>query len=204
MSAAQIKIVLSRYLPANTLDYCVNLWVNHPFHFTVTKKRSSRYGDYTYNSVKKEHTITVNGDLNPYAFLITYLHEYAHLLTGLRFGYKISSHGVEWKSIFKEVAQYVLQPGVLPEELRLVLTKHMRNPKASSSGDTQLVLALRQYDKNNFAIPLMMVEKGSSFSFNQKIYQMMEKRRTRVLCKELGEGKLYLIHKAALVEIISA
>jgi SprT protein len=203
MSATQIKIVLGRYLPSNTLDYCVQLWVQHPFHFTVTKKRSSRYGDYTFNSLKKEHTITVNGDLNPYAFLITYLHEYAHLLTSIEYGPHVSSHGQEWKTTFRNVMQAMLQQGLLPDELRTVLLKHMKNPKASSSGDTHLVLALRKYDKNNFAIPLMMVNKGSSFSFNERIYQFMEKRRTRVLCKEQSEGKLYLIHKAALVEIIS-
>ncbi len=89
-----------------------------------------------------------------------------------------------------------------PQDLRQVLTKHMANPKASSAADPKLVMALRSYDKNDLAIPLSVVQIEAKFTFNGKSYIKLQKRRTRIMCKELESNKLYLIHGAALVETI--
>jgi hypothetical protein len=40
---------------------------------------------------------------------------------------------------------------------------------------------------------------GDRFEFNQRIYQMQGKRRTRFLCKDLGSGRQYLFRAATPV-----
>ena len=45
----------------------------------------------------------MNGDLNPYSFLITTLHEFAHLHTFQQHGNRVNPHGDEWKTNFRKL-----------------------------------------------------------------------------------------------------
>ena len=74
------RMVLSKYLPANFIEIVVELLVKHPVKFRVAKPRKTKLGDFRANR-DGLHQITVNGDLNPYSFLITTIHEFAHLVT---------------------------------------------------------------------------------------------------------------------------
>ena len=50
----------------------------HPVRVHVVRPRRSKLGDYRSGTAGKPHRITVNNDLNPYAFLVTLVHEFAH------------------------------------------------------------------------------------------------------------------------------
>ena len=50
-------------------------------HLTVARERKSILGDYRHRTHYQNHRISVNGNLNKFSFLITLLHELAHLLT---------------------------------------------------------------------------------------------------------------------------
>jgi SprT protein len=92
---------LSKFIPAaavpRVLEY---LHQYKEVHLTITRERKSILGDYRHATTDKNHRISVNGNLNPYAFLITLIHELAHLVTFIQFGHKVSPHGREWKDLY--------------------------------------------------------------------------------------------------------
>ena len=74
-------------------------------------------GDYRNAVNGKNHRVTVNGNLNTYAFLITLLHELAHLLAYEQYGNRIFAHGKEWKSIYGKLLHDFLSRKIFPEDI---------------------------------------------------------------------------------------
>ncbi len=100
---------LAQYLPDNTYE-SVTAYLNHyKVHLTVAKIRSSVLGDYRRPIHSKHHRISVNGNLNKYAFLITLLHELAHLITFEKYGHRVLAHGKEWKHIYGQILASFLE-----------------------------------------------------------------------------------------------
>ena len=79
----------------------------------ITRKRYTKHGDFR-ALPNGGHQITVNEMSNPYRFLITTLHEIAHLITYKDFGPKIKPHGKEWKHTFREIISPFLVPQIFP------------------------------------------------------------------------------------------
>jgi hypothetical protein len=192
--------IISRYVPESAVEYCITIWQRNPFSFKVTRQRRSKVGDYRYNKKTGNHEITVNGNLNSYAFLITYLHEVAHLIQFHKHGHNRSPHGWIWKKIFKELMTPVLTPTVFPPDILGQLQIHMENPKASSQGDPELSKRLRNYDQYD-RIELLLEDftEGDSFILNGRAYTKLKKRRTRSLCVDERTGRKYLISEMAQV-----
>ena len=94
---------LGTYLPQNSFDKVLYYLHTHKVHLTVTRERRSVLGDYRNAVHGKNHRISVNGNLNKFAFLITLLHELAHLLTYEKFGHRVYAHGKEWKLIYGNI-----------------------------------------------------------------------------------------------------
>ena len=191
------------HVPELAVSYCFNLWKQYGFSFKIRKARISKAGDYTFIPSGKMHVITVNNNLNRYSFLITYIHEVAHMAAFQEYGRKIMPHGKEWKITFTQLMKPVLNSSVFPEDVLLVAIKHFKNPKASTSGDPALVRVLNRYDSGIRLRNCIMLEDipfGGVFTFRSKTYQKLEKRRTRIVCADARTGKKYLISKAALVE----
>ena len=202
MGQAKKKLyqILQKHVPENAVHYCLDLWTSIPFHFKVTRKRSTKLGDYRFDHRNGSHTITVNVDLNKYSFLITYIHEVAHLLTTERHGRKSQPHGKEWKSSLKELMGPVLSDLVFPTDILIPLKKHLKNPKASTYADPVLVNALRNHDEQKTDLVLLStLEEGDIFEFNKRMYKKISLRRTRVLCQQADSSRKYLISKMALV-----
>ena len=57
-------------VPAKAIGYCMELQKKYDFDFRLAKPRKTRLGDFSYRPGTRP-VITVNADLNPYAFLIT-------------------------------------------------------------------------------------------------------------------------------------
>lgn len=198
-SSLKIKNLLQDHLPAEAVSYCFELWQSHPFHFKLKKSRNSKLGDYRYNPKDKSHTITLNHDLNKYSFLVTYIHEVAHLVTYLEFGKKVSPHGKEWKSNFKRLFIPMLNNEVLPDSVLRTLASHLKNPKASSCADPALYRTLSQFDEEP-KVFLSDITVGSSFKLGNRIFRKEKLRRTRYVCEEIKTGRKYLISKSAQVK----
>ncbi len=190
------------HFPPKVAEYCFDLWDEHKFEFIVSKKRDSKLGDFRF-SPTKGFQITVNHNLNPYAFLVTFLHEVAHLVTYQRHKNRVNPHGQEWKHAFGELFEPILDPEMLPENLIPVLKAYLQNPVATSNGFTPLVEILKTYDEVNEAIILLFnLPEDSLFQLKNLLLKKGKLRRTRYICQEVRTGKLYLVAKNAQVHPI--
>lgn len=191
--------VLQKHLPANAIDYCFDLWMKHRFRLKVVNNRRSKLGDYRYDPASDIHVITINHNLNPYNFLITYIHEAAHMAANKEYGRKKKPHGKEWKSVYRKLMQPMLTEAVFPADILKPLVKHMQNPPASSCSDEDLYKALRQYDNETNLEMLDNILPGEEFIFHKRLFKKEIVKRTRVLCCEVVTGRKYLIPKLAMV-----
>lgn len=193
---------ISGAVPPAAIDYCSMLHAKYDFVFLFARPRKTRLGDFTYHPGTKP-VITVNRNLNCYAFLITYLHEVAHCAVYRKYKKRVAPHGTEWKQSFREILLPVLAPEFFPEEILNALSIYAINPKATTSGDVRLAEALKKHDLNYMEdnkTPLKYLKEGSLFVFNGRGFIKGEMRRTRVLCIETVSKKKYTIAAHALVE----
>lgn len=190
------------HFPPKVAEYCFNLWHELSFDFIVSKKRDSKLGDFRF-APNKGFQITVNHNLNPYAFLVTYIHEVAHLVTYQKYKDRVNPHGQEWKDAFLELFEPLLDPELLPDDLVQVLQAYLVNPVATSNGFTPLVEELKKYDPSEEpAILLFNLPEGTPFQLKNLRLQKGKLRRTRYICQEVQTGKLYLVAKNAQVQLI--
>ncbi|KPQ17051.1 MAG: type IX secretion system protein SprT [Algoriphagus marincola HL-49] len=202
----KLREILSAKVPYASLEYCIDLWKQEKFNFTVTRERKSKLGDFRWKRDQSLQTITINGNLNPYQFLITYIHEVAHLFAFIQFGLNIPPHGQEWKRVFRNLMSPLLRKEVFPQDLLIPLVRHMQNPKATSAGDLFLTKELSKYNKATAGIEksfLSDLKPESIFELNGRKFKKKETRRTRVLCEEIPSGKRYLISQLAEVQVES-
>lgn len=200
MTPEKIYLILQAHVPDNALHYCFQLWNETPFQLKITRTRQTKVGDFTSKKSIAHPRITLNQELNPYLFLITYIHEVAHLRVHMRYGNGVDPHGEEWKSRFRELLEPILNQNVFAEDIFAELQRHMVNPKASSFGDTALTKVLRRYDKDagQYAT-LSDIPEGSVFRFQGKFFKKGKTRRTRVLCHEVKTKRHYLVPADVLV-----
>ena len=196
------KSVFERFVPAAAVEYCDKLYSQLGFEFKIKKSRQTKLGDFRFDPRSQKATITINNDLNPYAFLITYLHEVAHHLTFKEFKGRVKPHGGEWKNCFKNITSPVLNEQTFPPNVLLSLKNYFKNPKASSCSDPILFKVLKQYDTKERGTTIDELEPNATFRFRSKIYQKQTKKRTRWTCQELNSGRIYLIPGVAEVELI--
>ncbi|MDZ7933441.1 MAG: SprT-like domain-containing protein [Emticicia sp.] len=193
LTVKKMNELLEKHLPAPTVAYCIDLWQKQPFSFKISRTRSSCFGNYIFRD--GQHKITINHDLNAYAFLVTYIHEIAHQRAWLNKGRKrIEPHGKEWKKSFQDLMLPILNEDFLPTNLLLPLSAYMQNPAASSVSFAPLAEALRSFDAGEqVGISLAEVIDNEWFEFRGTVFQKIEKRRTRVLCLEKKSKRRYTI-----------
>ena len=205
MTSVDFEKVLNNKIPPDAIAYCVSLFEEQPFQFKITRNRKSKSGDYRYDKKTDTSVVTVNSGMNKYSFLITLIHEIAHHSARLKYHYKINPHGSEWKAEFRNLMLPLVDPLIFPEDLLRILAKHLKSPKASTWADSKLYMVLRSYNENLSEIDehhLEELEEGNTFSFNDRLFTKLSKRRTRVLCQECSTGRKYLIPKQALVKMV--
>jgi SprT-like family len=195
-------VVNQKYIPAVAFPAVLKLLQHDNLVIKVKKERKTRHGDYK-RLPNGQHQITINSNLNSYRFLITLIHEIAHFEAYKTYGKFIKPHGIEWKRTFQHLMLPFLNPDIFPNELLPLLAKHFKNPKASSDSDTDLALALKQFDAPNGKTYIFELPFGSTFKlYNGKIFQKGNKRVKRYECVEIKSGKLYLFNPNAEVELL--
>ncbi|MBB6326925.1 hypothetical protein FHS59_002553 [Algoriphagus iocasae] len=200
--AAHLEELFSKHLPSAAVPYCLKIWQDQPFHFRITSSRKTKLGDFRYRRDQEFQTITLNADLNKYQFLLTYIHEVAHLHAFKKFGFAINPHGREWKSTFQNLMFPFLKEDFFPIDILIPLKTHMRAPKASSAADLFLMKEMSKYDlkkEESTQIFLSDLKPGSRFLISGREFEKAETRRTRVVCKEIHTGKKFLIALMAKV-----
>ena len=194
---------LQDYLPPNTYDAVLAYLQQHHVHLTVARERVSILGDYRHRTHGQNHRISVNGNLNKYAFLITLLHELAHLLTFEKFGNRVAAHGKEWKQVFGQLLASFIQHDVFPPDIKTSLLKSLHDPAASSCSDEALLRTLKNYDvKSSRLVFVESLPPGSLFKTHDgKIFRKGEKIRKRFRCEEVKTKRIYLFSPVYEVEL---
>ena len=201
---------LQNYLPPGTADAVLAYLHQHKVHLTISKHRQSILGDYRHRTHHRNHRISVNGSLNSFSFLITLLHELAHLLTFEQHTNRVQAHGKEWKTIYGQLLQQFLSTGpgglhkIFPADIEKELLISLKNPGASSCAEDGLLRVLRNYDAKESNHRLVEeISFNALFRLNDgRVFQKGEKLRKRFKCKEVATGKLYLFSPVFEVEEI--
>ena len=206
MSKKQAPIsALQAYLPPGTYEAVLHYLQHYNVHLTVARERKSILGDYRHRHGAQTHRISVNGNLNQYAFLVTLLHELAHLLTFEKWGNTVAAHGREWKTIFGQLLAQFIQHQVFPDDIRDTLLQSLHNPAASSCADEALLRVLRKYDKKNgHTLFVEEVPDGSLFQTHDgRVFRKGDRIRKRFRCQEVATQRLYLFSPVYEVELLA-
>lgn len=208
MTAHLVVARLAPRLPEGTDAYVADLLGRHRIDVRLSRPRRTKLGDHRPpGRGRPAHRITVNDDLNPYAFLTTLLHEIAHAFTWERhraFRRWLRPHGSEWKREFEGVLAPVVEAAILPAAITAALARSMRNPAAATCSDRELLLALARYDRPDPRRVLVEdLAVGTIFRTDDgMLFHAGPKLRSRRRCFECRTGREYRVHGLARVEPI--
>lgn len=196
---------LNSFLPPGTYQAVEEYLRFYKIHLTVTRHRKSILGDYRHRTHFSNHRISINGSLNKYSFLITLLHEIAHLLTFEKYENKVMAHGNEWKTIYASLLKQFIENKIFPADIEKELLISLRNPAASSCAEDDLIRVLRKHDANTNGYKLVEeIPPHSLFKLDDgKIFKKGEKQRKRFKCEDVKTGKVYLFSPVFEVELIT-
>jgi hypothetical protein len=196
-----IKDKLCAHIPASSAGYVSNLLELYSFSLKITPPRRSKLGDYRSPSRGRGHRISINEDLNPYSFLVTLIHEIAHLSTWDKYRNKCEAHGKEWQNELKVLLAPLLNEEVFPPDILSALRRYIESPSAASCTDHNLLRALRMHDNDNGYIHLEKLPEGTAFMLKGgRRFIKGELLKKRYKCTEIETGILYRI--SPLAEVI--
>lgn len=196
----KVQEQLRSFLPSGFERMVADLIFGDPVYFKIVKPRNTKLGDFRAGTAGERPQITVNGNLNPYSFLITTLHEFAHLKAFLKYGNRIKPHGEEWKKEYRTLLLPAIDTKLLPDDLVKALMNSLVKTKASSCSDIDLMRVLKCYDQeDSSSVLLENIPKNGIFALKGKKFLKGELRRNRYLCEEITSKRMYLVH--ALSEV---
>lgn len=188
------------FLPQGSVGIVELMLKDESYHLIVSRPRKTKLGDFKSPRQGEVPQLTVNGNLNQYAFLITLVHEIAHLKIWNKHKNKVKPHGIEWKNLYANLLSQFLGKEILPQHLEIALKNHIAQPKYTTGADVKLSIELRKYDEaNNFAT-LNELTEGTQFRLGKRAFILGEKLRSRYLCVDVENGKKYRVHGLAQVE----
>lgn len=196
------------HLPPNTVAHVERIFDGRRIAVRIVPPRRTKLGDHRAPRGPHEpHRISVNADLNPFAFLTTLLHEVAHAAAwdGHRGRRRLRPHGPEWQREFGAILAPVVASGALPDDVTAALDRSLRRPAAATCSDRGLVLALARYDR---PVPghvrVEDLPEGAVFRAGRLAFRAAERLRTRRRCFECRTGREYRVHGLLVVEPIAA
>ena len=193
---------LCKYMPEAAVPRTLQYLHQYRVHLTITRERRTVLGDYRHATPSQNHRISVNSNLNKYAFLITLVHELAHLVTYTLHGHRIAPHGSEWKEAYASLLKDFLEMSIFPDDIQQHLQWSLHNLPASSCSDVQLMRLLVKYDRDAAAKTMVeQIPEGGIFKIAPgKLFRKGKKLRKRYQCLEVATGKWYLFSPVHEVE----
>jgi SprT protein len=200
----EYKTILQKYIPEAAIDQIYQWLQEYHIHLKISRKRSSKLGDYRSPHKGKGHQITVNHDLNPYAFLITLVHEIAHMLVWEKYRNRVRAHGKEWKETYRELMVPFFKMDIFPEDVESAITNYLSKSYASSGSDLNLGRTLQKYDADQ-GLTLENIPEGSIFSLpNGMAFKKGTLNRKRYRCTRMDNNKVYLVNALVRVELLES
>jgi hypothetical protein len=207
MAKKEVELnALANYLPTGSVEPVLMYLHQYKIHLTITRERNSILGDYRHAINQKNHRISVNGNLNKFSFLVTLLHEIAHLLAFENFGKSIAPHGKEWKNEYSKILAQFLLKKIFPADIEKALLKSIQNPSAASCGEEHLIRVLKNYDERKegeLLIEQLIV--GQLFKLKDgRVFKKGEKLRKRHKAIDIQTKQVYLFSGVYEVEKVSS
>lgn len=195
--------ILSQFMPAGAAPI-ISRWIDYfQCEFKISKSRATKLGDYRHPFTGHGHKISVNNNLNAYAFLVTTVHEFAHLVTWNDYKNKVKPHGEEWKYNFKRLMTPFLDQEIFPVDIKKAITLYLNNPAASSCTDLRLSRALKRYDSPSHTKRLEELPENAVFKTKDgRRFKKGKQIRKRYRCECLDNLKVYLFNPLADVELL--
>lgn len=199
------KDILKNYMPEAAAPVIAK-WIDYfQCEFKVSRNRGTKFGDYRSPFGGKGHRISVNYDLNTYAFLVTTVHEFAHLYTYNQHQHKAKPHGAEWKTNFKKMMKPFYELNIFPPDINTAIRNYLDNPAASSCSDLTLFRVLKKYDvKEASQILVEKIPTNGLFRWKDgRVFRREERLRKRYRCVEVSTNRVYLFNPVAEVELLN-
>jgi hypothetical protein len=209
----KLRHSLEGRIPQHALEPVISWFAETGVILIVSRNRATKSGDFRPGGKKGPDRISVNRSLNPYAFLITIVHEMAHhlashpqtsfLSTLTRISRRPDPHGKAWKNAYRDLMQPFLSVEIFPQDILSALNIHMQNPRAATFSDLRLSRAVENYDEDTGLVLLETLPEGSSFeTATGRQFRKLEQRRKRFLCYCTGNKRNYLFSPVAKVRLI--
>jgi hypothetical protein len=190
---------LRERLPEPAFPIVLHWLRENPVLVRIARPRTSKLGDFTAAGKGRPHRISVNGDLNPYAFLVTLVHEFAHYVVVTKHHRWRDPHGPAWKEEYHRLMRPFLSPAVFPADVLDALHRHLLKAPAASCTDQRLIRTLRRYDPAP-GIMLEQIRERTIFRFNDRLFVKGPRLRKRYKCRCLNDRRTYLIDATAEVD----
>ncbi|MCB9170988.1 MAG: sprT domain-containing protein [Flavobacteriales bacterium] len=200
MRHATDLVRLREHLPEAAFPVVVNWLRRNPVQVRMVRPRMTKLGDFRSATRTQPHRVTVNTDLNKYAFLVTLVHEFAHFSTFTKNRRWTPPHGEAWKSEYARLMRPFLSRAVLPADVLRSLERHLQDAPASSCTDHDLMRVLRRYDRDP-ALYLEELPHQSIFRYNQRLFVKGQQLRKRFQCRCLNDRRTYFFDPMAEVHI---
>lgn len=193
------KAALGARIPEAALPYVAQLMSTAELELHISRPRATKLGHYRAPQRGQPQCISINIDLSPERFLLTLVHELAHLFTHQEYARGVKPHGPEWKRCFQQLMTPLLCEEVFNKEILPYLIAHLNSPKASSCADPALYRKFEELEGIE-SITVADLAMGDVFSIaNGRSFERGEKKRTRYLCYELPGRRAYLINGATSI-----
>ena len=197
--------ILNNYIPKPAVQIVTDIINNYKIHLIISKERSRTIGNYRHPGIYKNHRISINQNLNQYEFLITFIHELAHLLCYEQYHNKVDAHGKEWKNIYSNLLIKFTQLSIFPNDIEFCLQKTIKNPAATANGELELIQTLKKYNLNDGnTVFIEQLSENAIFKLKNKptLFKKGPLRRKYYVCEDIKTKKKYLIHSICEVENI--
>lgn len=200
--------IMSHYVPSPAVDDIVRFISDYSIHLKITRERQSKFGDYRLPSPKHpDHCISVNGCLEPCAFLLVMLHELAHMLTFIDHGRRVKPHGAEWQGYYSRLIMQFVAKGCFPSEVSSLLRTYAStlplSKKLEREIDRNLKIQPSALVNSDDYVTLDSLAAGSRFRIKgqDRVFESIERMRTRWKCRDVITGRLYTVSASAPVEM---
>jgi hypothetical protein len=206
-----MRKALEPHIPDQSIGFIVDWLIDKKVLLRISNTRSTKQGDYRPPRPGSMPGISVNHNLNKFAFLITLVHEMAHhmvmeaqevkhTLLSFRKRKRPKPHGPEWQSHYRNLMGPFMIPAILPPDIIEAMKQYLENPKASTTADQNLFRALKKYDMPDGSEYIDKLPFDAVFHLrNGRSFRKKEKMRKRYRCISTDNGRIYLFNPMAQV-----
>ncbi len=192
----------TRLLPRS--EELVETWLNGAqVVVRLSSSRLSKQGDFRVPRNGRPSMITINHDLHPVEFLITFCHELAHYRVWKRYGRRITPHGPEWKDEFRRMLIQLLESDILdPAVAKAVFRCYFKRESIGSGACEQLYRAIGKAGEASVILRVADLPEGDEFRLrNGRIFTKGPRARSRYRCTEKRTGRIFAVHPMAEIVV---